>query len=72
MLIPSTDIGFFVGLPESYCIRFNRECEKRMCTQYDFVKALIVEFLEGRLIEVDSQESLDVCVTSADGARPQK
>jgi hypothetical protein len=70
MVIPPTDIGFFAGVPESYCVRFHRECEKRHVDAYNLTKALIVEFLDGRLVEIE--ESLDVCTTSADDARPQK
>lgn len=72
MVIPPSDIGFFAGVPESYCVRFYRECEKRNVDAYNLTKAIIVEFLEGRLVEVEQEESLDVCVTSADSARPQK
>jgi hypothetical protein len=68
MNIPSTDVGFFAGYPESYCVRLQRECERRNVDSYNLVKALIVEFLDGRLVEVD-KESLSVCAASADSLR---
>ena len=72
MVIPSTDIGFFAGVPESYCVRFYRECEARHVDAYNLTKALIVEFLDGRLVEVGGEESLGVCVTGADSAAPSE
>lgn len=71
MEIPKTDIGFFSGVPESYCVRFYRECEKRHVDAYNFTKALIIAFLDGRLVEV-GEESLSVCTAGADGVRPQE
>jgi hypothetical protein len=65
VLIPSADIGFFAGYPESYCVRFHRECERRRVSEYDLVKALIVAFLDGQLIEVE-KESFSVCAGSSE------
>jgi len=66
MVIPPTDIAYLGGYPESYCVRLHRECERRNVDLYTFTKALIVEYLEGRLIEVLDKESLSVCLTDSD------
>lgn len=68
MVIPSTDIAFIAGYPEFYCVRLHRECERRNVDLYTFTKALIVEYLEGRLVEVLEKESLSVCSASVDEA----